>query len=61
MVNIQRVNIHRVNIQRKLGYDTLRQPCIPEQGVKLLGLLLAGSTDQHIDGRSKWAGLIYIG
>jgi hypothetical protein len=33
----------------------------PEQGVKLLGLLLTGSTGQHIHGRSKWAGLIYIG
>jgi hypothetical protein len=33
----------------------------PEQGVKLLGLQLAGSTSQHMAGR-KWAGLlIYIG
>jgi hypothetical protein len=33
---------------------------IPEQGVKLLGFLLAGSSGQHTHSRSKWAGLIYM-
>jgi hypothetical protein len=37
-------------LQLKLGCSS--QSKIPEQGVKLLGLLLTGSTGQHMAGRN---------